>query len=646
LTSLASTAVGIESVRDSVIPTTTGRGPHTRVLLRRTGVFYVLVCALGLLPSLTGASASLQSFGLGLWFPGAGFVAVGGWSMLWILPTLVLMALALFAWFGAGMVVAPIAVWLGAALAAAAMTGAAIWTPAPSVVVASVAAIGMAAARGLARRRVEQIERREARNRYLTSDTANVAVRVEVADAAKPKVGDDELGADQLSALRFCLDRALQPVDGFTGFDRIDQFQTSAIRYQINQLGWTLAVAQGRYTPSFHGYLSDAQLRLIDKYLLPQVLGYWRWESLWGHLNLDPDPVGRDNIMLTGYVGLNVALYAGNTGDRRHFAPDSLVFRVSDKHVYRHRAEDLVDSLMANYARYREGFCLFPCEPNWVYPNCNVRGLKTLTAFDRVLGTSNAAAVRERFRERLESDFMAPDSSLVSLRSNLTGFAVPFPVPDAILPKELNPVFPDLAHRYWAIVRRECMEKQDGRWRLKIPARNVDYGNYTFNDVFVIDSFLGSAREMGDDEIAEAALARLDGEARRTVEDGALFFRGVSTFANATIAMDRLLRPNGWRDAVTTPPPASVFAGPLLADAPYPDVLVAKAFSRGENLELVLHPGRAAGPQPLRFERLRPGRRYVLRGADDLPVAADERGSAAVSVTLRERTVLELRPAD
>ncbi|MGH7803080.1 MAG: hypothetical protein ACREQJ_01930, partial [Candidatus Binatia bacterium] len=507
-----------------------------------------------------------------------------------------------------------------------------------------VVAAGIVATRVLARRRSAQLERREARNRYLAAESSRVADRVEVAEAAQPKVGDDELGVDQLAALRWCLDRALQPVEGFDGFDRIDQFQTSAVRYQINQLGWTLAVAQGRCTPSFHGYLSEAQRRLIDKYLRPEVLGYWRWESLWGHLNFDPDPVGRDNIMLTGYIGINLALYMGNTGDRRYLEPGSLVFRVSDRHVYPHGAHDIVDSLMTNYAHYRDGFCLFPCEPNWVYPNCNIRGLKTLTAFDRVLGTANAASIRECFRERLESDFMAPDSSLVSLRSNLTGFAVPFPVPDAILPKELNPVFPDLAHRYWAIVRRELIDRRDGRCELRIPARNVDYGNYTFNDVFVIDTFLGSAREMGDDEIAEIALARLDGDARRTVANGALSHRGVSTFANATIAMDRILRANGWRDAITKSPPASVFAGPILADAKYPDVLVAKAFSHGDDLELVLYPGREAGPQPLRFERLKAGRRYALHGACDLDVLPDEHCGATVTVPLRGRTVLQLRP--
>ncbi len=641
MTSIA-TAARIEAVAEE-ISSTTGRRPHTRVLLRRTAVAYAILCALGLLPSLIGAPAPLRAFGLGLWFPGAGFIALGGWSAIWMVPVLVAMALALFAWFGAGMVVAPIGVWLGAALAAAAFAET-IWAPAPVVVVACVAAAAVGASNAFARQRKQQIARRDERNRYLPAEIASVAARVESAAAATPAVGADELDRDQLAALRFCLDRALQPVDEFAGFERIDQFQTSAMRYQINQIGWTLAVAQGRYTPSFHGYVSEAQRRLIQKYLLPQVLSYWRWESLWGHLNLDPDPVGRDNIMLTGYIGLNLALYMGNTGDRRYLEPGCLEFRVSDRHVYRHDARDVVASLMENYARYRDGFCLFPCEPNWVYPNCNIRGLKTLTAFDRVLGTSNAASIRERFRERLESDFMAPDSSLVSLRSNLTGFAVPFPVPDAILAKELNPVFPDLAHRYWAIVRREYAKKVDGRWELRIPAKNVDYGNYTFNDVFVVDTFLGSAREMGDDEIAEAALARLDGDERRTVENGALFHRGVSTFANATIAMDRLLRPNGWRDAVNTSPPASVFEGPLLAEASYPDVLVAKAFSRGDDLELVLHPGGAAGPQPLGIERLKPGRRYTLRGAGDLSVVPDEQGRATVTVPLRERTVLHLQP--
>jgi hypothetical protein len=112
---------------------------------------------------------------------------------------------------------------------------------------------------------------------------------------------------------------ALQPVGQINGFDKVDQFQTSALRYQINSLGYMLGMLQCNYAPSFHGYLSQAQRNLIDLYLQRQIWGYWVYESAWGHLNVtNPDPAARDNIMLTGWLGIQLCMYMSNTGDRRY----------------------------------------------------------------------------------------------------------------------------------------------------------------------------------------------------------------------------------------------------------------------------------------------------------------------------------------
>ena len=73
----------------------------------------------------------------------------------------------------------------------------------------------------------------------------------------------DELSPDDLAALRYALDRALQPVERFAGFDFIDQFQPSAIRYQINNLGYVLSLANYVHLPALRGYLKLAQENLI-----------------------------------------------------------------------------------------------------------------------------------------------------------------------------------------------------------------------------------------------------------------------------------------------------------------------------------------------------------------------------------------------
>jgi len=98
-------------------------GPVTWARHRRNAMIYAAMCILGLLPTILGMSPEMQAAGLGLWIPGGGFLAVGGWAILLFPVTLALFAVAVFAWFGAGMVIGPIIVWLGAALLAGKMVG-------------------------------------------------------------------------------------------------------------------------------------------------------------------------------------------------------------------------------------------------------------------------------------------------------------------------------------------------------------------------------------------------------------------------------------------------------------------------------------------------------------------------------------------
>src|SRR5690606_8032536 len=120
-----------------------------------------------------------------------------------------------------------------------------------------------------------------------------------------------------------------------------------------------------------------------------------------------------------------------------------------------------------------------------------------------------------------------------------------FPMPDSVLAKELNAVLPELAHRYWALVRHELLPVIDGERRIILDKANVDFGNYTLSDAFALACYHGSAREMGDYEVADLAMARLldvlDWDETET------WFPGRSTLVNATIATDRLLEVDAWR---------------------------------------------------------------------------------------------------
>jgi len=106
-------AVAAHEVVQQFITRDAVKGPITAARQRRTIVIYIAMCILGLLPTLFGMSPATKAAGVGLWIPGGGFVAAGGWAVLLFPITLALFALSIFAWFGAGMVIAPIVVWLG-----------------------------------------------------------------------------------------------------------------------------------------------------------------------------------------------------------------------------------------------------------------------------------------------------------------------------------------------------------------------------------------------------------------------------------------------------------------------------------------------------------------------------------------------------
>jgi hypothetical protein len=86
--------------------------------------------------------------------------------------------------------------------------------------------------------------------------------------------------------------------------------------------------------------------------------------------------------------------------------------------------------------------------------------------------------------------------------------------------------------------------------------------------------------------------------------------------------------------------------GPILTDAKYPDVLVARAFSNGDDLDLVLYPGANPGRQDIRVERLRPGSKYAMRNGSDHAFAADNSGAASLTVELNGRTPIHIVPAN
>lgn len=252
-------------------------GPLTQQRLRRSLALYGVLLLSGTLLALA-APPFWQGFGLGLILPGGGFLAattsagsaIGFGAAL--LFTLLLFGIAFLAWFGSGNVLAPILVWLGAAVLAGLSAPAEPWRGAPWVLLAAVAA-GFA----LAKRAEYRVQRRALADRR-RRNTILAARAAEVSPQAVSEVR--ELSPEALGLLRHVLDRALQPVDRFESIDWVDQFQFGALRYALCGMGYALSSVHYGATPAFRGYLSEAQQRLHAKMLDHRVWKYWVLENL------------------------------------------------------------------------------------------------------------------------------------------------------------------------------------------------------------------------------------------------------------------------------------------------------------------------------------------------------------------------------
>lgn len=635
--------VAPHSVAASLPVRTVPNGPVTRRRQRITLFVYLCFCALGVVPGFLNWSPMLKAAGLGFWFPGAGFIAIGGWHLLWLPLTLVLFALSLFAWFGSGNIVAPTLVWaisaVGAGFAASPSGGGKVAYFLVPGTIAIVAALTINYRR---RAFVAALERRERRLKTLPS----VLVQVEERAKPAPAYAERELSERDLEASRFLYDRGLQPVESLEGLEIVEQFQPSALRYQIFDLQYSLAHLQCQYTPNFHGYLSEAQRNLIEKIVRPEIWGYWKWESLWGRLSIDFDPVVKDNIMLTGFYGICLGLYASNTGDHRYAEAGALDFQLANGRHYRHDAHSIARSLVSNFDS--SAYCLYPCEPNWIYTFCNLQGMTALAVYDRLYRTANVQKLRARFTENWREEFTAIDGSVLPIRSSITGLTIPGLIGtsgDASGSVLAGAVLPDIAARMWAQVRDEAVSfDEQGRLVLKVAgADKMDPGNYRKGLGMTYTTVLFAANEYGDEQVAQAALRRLDEEFEPTVTNGSLRYRRLSVLANAMLVRARINRHGDWRRTVMNGPNRAALNGPILAHAEYPAVLVARAVSDGSGLDLVLYPGSSPGVRRVRIARLQPQRTYSIAGVlGPVHYVADALGELELDVALNGRTTVNI----
>lgn len=571
--------------------------------------------------SILLASPTVDAMLLGLTFPGAGFVHGACSDQAWLAAALFSLSLCVFSiaillWFGTGNVILPVTVWLGAALLAGfPMQSGLLECPAPAVWpwLIGPALLMMGTLRWL-----RPAQRIEATDR--ATDWSSAAV-------AKIDQTPDELPAEDWQRLRLLLDRALQPVEQFDGFEWRDQFQTAAVRYQVNFMSYALAMAQRRHAPATQSYFAKAQENLLAKIGDRRMWSYWQLENAWGNFRLNDDPVPHQNIMYSGFTVLQMALGGGDRLNLHH--------RAKVRRSY--GLDEIMNRLDAQYRSSRYG--LLACEPNWIYPLCNLITMAGLRAADARLGTDRWHDLAEPFLASLDREATDRNGGFIAFRSALTGIAPPAPggiVMQAFPCLFLNVLSPERAQEHWRRVRQRL---DHGSWRrLFWP---VDVGNYGFSRASSYAATAAAATEMGDTDIARECLRRLEAECPSREAGGVIHRERASLWAHALEMLARSNRADGLRHLILDP---SSETGPHLASTPYPEVLVARAACEGQILDLILDPGDGPATPLLEFGGLMPGRHYHTGQTNQAFVKADQDGRAALQLALTERTRLYIKP--
>ncbi|KAI1612524.1 hypothetical protein EDD36DRAFT_487577 [Exophiala viscosa] len=632
---------------DVLVPEKVGTGNTKWQYQRRTLSQYGLLFLAGLTSFYKLESPALRAAALGMLFPGAGLVAVATIpSLIAFVVSSALIPFVLFAWFGMGGVVFPIILWLGTSILAAGLAkdallelAAPLWT-----LICIGGVIYLAYASRVANRAGQK--KREARNAYLVDEVRNNQLK-----AVAPKPGSREVDERTLRFVQWFIELGMTPQDDFSYHDVIDQFQTSAIRYQLYESINVLGLYQSIYCPNFHGYLSQAQRNIITKSMSKKVIEFWKWESMAGKFNAhDWDPIKKDNIMVTGYILQAIGIYQSNTLDDRYTKPDSMVFEVTESNKYRYNLQGVAEAVHRNMDE--AAYCLYPCEPNWLYTPCNLVGIGGIVLTDRILGNDYGAKLRERFEHALETEFTDPDGSILPIRSELTGFTIPGlagALSDTVNALLCAAYLPHIAHRNWAFTKRETLhfnEKGQLQVRNLMGADKLDPGNYKSGEGAIRCTIASAAAEYGDDEIRDEMMRQVDEEHYPVyaTKTGALRNKGLSTLYQGTTLKARLSSFQDWTKMVQTGPPKHIFQAPILDQVSFPEVLVSKCYSQdGATVDLVLYNGRQPGVFTLGFKNCRPGERYTLMNKQET-VAKD--GSVKFDILIDGRTAGRLEPVN
>jgi hypothetical protein len=615
-----------------------GRGPGLDWIRRRAFLCWLLAPLSGVVLSLANLSPALNALGLGLVFPGGGFLYTA--TPHWFVLSVILYVVSLAGWFIMGGFIYPFIAWGGAAVLSMLEAHGTLWPWAEYAVPVLTILVIL--------------------NHHLSEKKANKAA-IPVAEALKqhlestpfvepskdPIVGE-ELSDQELGALRYILDLSMQPVHEFRGFVTKDQFREAAWRYQLVSINYALAMLQSCRTPAFHGYQHEAARRATEKMRDRRNWKYWRLENFVGNLKLEADPVKRDNIMYHGWWGMALGAYERTTGDLQFSQPGALTLHENKTKSYVYDYTSMMEAAARNSDA--SPLCVLPCEPNWVFGICTLYGMAGMLLHDRVHGSHFGIDRLDKFIQAMESEFTTADGKQVAFLSNRGGFILNGDSPSFFnaLTTMMNMISPRLAQVYWETAKFHADRKFKNDCTAWGPGKNemLDAGNYEMNGVSYWSYWMAAAKEMGDMEIYNFARAKYE-QLGIEDHDGALHWKG-SVLNQLVSHGARFATPGAWNRLAFGEMPAAIHQGPILKDASYPEVLVAAANNDGTKLDLVLCSAKEDGVRELKLARLVAGKRYRIQSTEangnGLNFNADAGGNAKVSVTVANRTRISVVP--
>ncbi|EXK34567.1 hypothetical protein FOMG_09956 [Fusarium oxysporum f. sp. melonis 26406] len=151
----------------------------------------------------------------------------------------------------------------------------------------------------------------------------------------------------------------------------------------------------------------------------------------------------------------------------------------------------------------------------------------------------------------------------------------------------------------------------------------------------------------GYEKIRKEALEQLDNvyfpvEATKT---GFIRNKGLSATTQVDSLMARLVKQRYLANATLHGYSKEALSGSILEEAPFPEVLVTKAYSADrKTLDLVVYNGKEAGVFKLGFESLIPGQQYSVSTGGS--VAANGAGKAFIDAEINRRTQIILQPIE